>query len=109
MATDSRSRMSGVERRSDRTELLLQLQRFAACGDDEVREAVRASLGRMWTAVAGITGLDPVTVKTFLAYGMLLNNSAALGLSEISEPWTAGARTRIQAGLFQHISAETNR
>jgi len=93
---------------ADRTELLLQLQGFAACGDDEVRDAVRASFGRMWDAVARITGLDPVTVKTFLAYGMLLNNSAAMALSEVGEPWAAGTRTRIQAGLFQHITAEHN-
>src|SRR6201986_4233219 len=33
---------------ADRTPLLLQLQGYAACGDREVRELVRARLGRMW-------------------------------------------------------------
>lgn len=94
---------------ADRTVLLLQLQGFAACGDDDVREAVRGSFGRMWDTVARRTGLDPVTVKTFLAYGMLLNNGAAMGLAEVTEPWAGGARTRIQAGLFRHITTETNR
>lgn len=94
---------------ADRTGLLLQLQGFAAGGDEEVRAAVRASFGRMWQTVADITGLEPVTVKTFLAFGMLLNNAAALELREVDEPWAAGARTRIQAGLFAHITAETNR
>ena len=58
--------------------------------------------------VAGITGLDPVTVKSFLAFGMLLNNMAALDTGQVSEPWAEGVRTRIQAGLFEHINATTN-
>jgi AcrR family transcriptional regulator len=93
----------------DQTGLLLQLQGFAASGDAEVRDAVRASFGRMWQTVSGITGLDPVTVKTFLAFGMLLNNGAALDLRGLGEPWALEARTRIRPGLFEHITAETNR
>jgi AcrR family transcriptional regulator len=93
---------------TDRTVLLLQLQGFAACGDDEVRQAVQTSFGQMWQTVADITNLDPVTVKAFLAFGMLLNNGAALELADLSTPWAEGARTRIQAGLFRHITTETN-
>lgn len=94
---------------ADRTTLLLQLQGFAACGDSEVRDLVRARLARMWDTVAAATGLDPVTVKTFLAFGMLLNNAAALDAAELDEPWANGVRTRIHAGLFEHITADTNR
>jgi AcrR family transcriptional regulator len=94
---------------ADRTTLLLQLQGFAACGEAEVRDLVRARLGRMWDTVADTTGLDPVTVKSFLAFGMLLNNVAALDVDQLDEPWATGVRTRIQAGLFEHITAETNR
>jgi AcrR family transcriptional regulator len=94
---------------ADRTALLLQLQGFAACGDEEVRDAVRASFGRMWLAVSGATGLAAVTVKAFLAFGMLLNSNAALQVAELDEPWADGVRTRIQAGLFRHITPETNR
>ena len=94
---------------ADRTTLLLQLQGFAACGDGEVRELVRARLARMWDTVADATGLDPVTVKSFLAFGMLLNNVAALDVDQLDEPWAKGVRTRIQAGLFEHITADTNR
>ena len=94
---------------ADRTTLLLQLQGFAACGDAEVRDLVRARLGRMWDTVADTTGLDPVTVKSFLAFGMLLNNVAALDVDELDEPWAAGVRTRIKPGLFEHITAEANR
>jgi AcrR family transcriptional regulator len=94
---------------ADRTSLLLQLQGFAACGDPEVRGAVRDSFGRIWQTVTEITGLDPVTIKAFLAFGMLLNNGAALQVAEVDEPWATGVRTRIQAGLFDHITTETNR
>ena len=94
---------------SDRTTLLLQLQGFAACGDSEVRDLVRAQLAHMWDTVADTAGLDPVTVKSFLAFGMLLNNVAALDVDELDEPWANGVRTRIHAGLFEHITAGTNR
>lgn len=94
---------------ADRTTLLLQLQGFAACGDDEVRELVRTRLARLWDTVAGTSGLDPVTVKSFLAFGMLLNNVAALDIAELDEPWAKGVRTRIRPGLFKHITRATNR
>ena len=37
---------------ADRTALQLQLQAYAACGDSEVREAVRGHLARLWGTVA---------------------------------------------------------
>jgi AcrR family transcriptional regulator len=94
---------------ANRTTLLLQLQGFAACGDSEVRDLVRGRLARMWDTVADTSGLDPVTVKSFLAFGMLLNNVAALDVDEMDEPWAKGVRTRIHAGLFEHITTDTNR
>jgi AcrR family transcriptional regulator len=94
---------------ADRTSLLLQLQAFAGCGDPEVRDAVRGCFGQMWQTVAETTGLDPVTVKAFLAFGMLLNNGAALQVADLDEPWAKGVRTRIRHGLFDHITTETNR
>jgi AcrR family transcriptional regulator len=94
---------------ADRTTLLLQLQGFAACGDAEIRDLVRARLARMWETIADTTGLDRVTVKSFLAFGMLLNNTAALDVDALDEPWADGVRTPIHPGLFQHITAETNR
>ncbi len=94
---------------ADRTTLMLQLQGFAACGDTEVRDHVRARVAHLWETVAGTANLDPVTVKAFLAFGMLLNSTAALAVDEVDEPWAAGVRTRIRAGLFEHITTETNR
>ncbi|GAB3564456.1 hypothetical protein GCM10027445_08290 [Amycolatopsis endophytica] len=94
---------------ADRTALLVQLQAFAACGDPEVREVVREQMARMWSATAGHTGLHPVAVKTFLAYGMLLNTAAALEVDDVDAEWARGIRTRIQAGLFDHLTDDNNR
>ena len=93
---------------SDRTTLLLQLQGFAACGDEEVRELVRSRFASLWDTVA-TTGLDDVTLKSFLAFGMLLNSGAALAVHDVDEPWARGVRTRIQPGLFEHVTTATNR
>ena len=93
---------------ADRTTLLVQLQGFAASGDEDVRAAVRESFGRLWEAVADAAGLDAVTVKTFLAFGMLLNTIAALDLRDVDDGWARQAVTRIRPGLFAHITAENN-
>src|SRR4051812_30781254 len=93
---------------ADRTTLLLQLQGFAASGDNEIRDLVRTRLAKLWETVADSTGLDPVTVKTFLAFGMLLNNTAALDIEDLDTPWAHGLRTRIQPALSTHITPATN-
>ncbi|WEX10900.1 hypothetical protein [Chelativorans sp. AA-79] len=90
--------------------LLLQLQAFAACGDDEVRGVVRQSFGHLWQVVSETSGLDAVQVKTFMAYGMLLNTNAALSAAEIDADWARQATTRINSGhLFKHLTVEANR
>jgi len=94
---------------TDRTPLLLQLQGFAACGDGEVQEAIRSHFARLWDTVATVTHLEPVTVKTFLAFGMLLNAAAAMDAEGVDAPWAVGIGTRINAGLFEHITADANR
>jgi len=63
----------------------------------------------MWEMVTGTTGLDPVTINAIPAFGMLLNNGAALQVAELDESWAEGARTRIRPGLFDHTTAGTNR
>jgi AcrR family transcriptional regulator len=93
---------------ADRTGLLVQLQAFAACGDPEIRDVVRSLMGRMWAVAAERAAMPPVGVKTFLAFGMLLNTSAALQLDDVDDEWAEGIRTRIRAGLFDHITEEAN-
>lgn len=93
----------------DRLLLLIQLQAFAACGDDEVRDAVRESFGQLWETVSDSTGLDAVQIKTFMAFGMLLNTNAALATADIDTDWARQATTRIHTGLFSHIGLEGNK
>ncbi len=66
----------------DRTALLLQLQAYAACYDDEVREVVREGFSELWTYVARVSGKDEDEVRRFFAVGMLLNVSAAMELPQ---------------------------
>nr|WP_296766962.1 TetR family transcriptional regulator [Rhodococcus sp. (in: high G+C Gram-positive bacteria)] len=93
---------------TEHTDLLVQLQAFAACGDPEVRDVVREHMARMWSSTADRTGLSPVGVKSFVAYGMLLNIAAALDIDEVDADWARGLRTRINTGLFDHLTAENN-
>ena len=65
--------------------------------------------GRIREMVAATTGLDPVTIKAFPAFGMLLNNGAALQVAELDGPWAQRVRTRIRPGLFDHLTTGTNR
>lgn len=94
---------------ADRTGLLLQLQGFAACGDPEVKDTVRTCVARLWSTAEDGTGLDPVTVKTFIAFGMLLNAGAAMDVEQVDAAWAEGISTRIHPGLFAHITTESNR
>ena len=94
---------------SDRTALLLQLQGFAACADPEVRDTVRACFARLWNTTRDGTGLEPLTVKAFLAFGTLLNAGAAMDVEHVDAAWADGVRTRVRPGLFAHITSDANR
>lgn len=75
----------------------------------EVRAAVRESFGELWEIVAKIDGFDAIQVKTFMAYGMLLNTNAALPDSEIRANRARQAMTRINTPrLFKHLPVEAN-
>jgi hypothetical protein len=63
----------------------------------------------MWQTVAETTGLDPVTIKAFPAFGMLLNNGAALQIAELDEPCAEGVRTRIRPGASGRITTGASR
>lgn len=93
---------------TEHTDLLVQLQAFAACGDPEVRDVVREHMARMWSYITDRTGLSPVGVKSFVAYGMLLNIAAALDIDDVDAEWARGLRTRINTGLFDHLTEENN-
>lgn len=73
---------------SDRTLLLIQLQAYAACGEPEVRIAVREEFAKLHRGVAQTTGASGAEIHQFFAEGMLLNVGAAVQLEGESLTWT---------------------
>src|SRR2546421_1738453 len=70
----------------NRAVLQMQLQMWAvACQDDEVRQATRRGLSRLWVQAERISGADQMRIMQFFASGMLLNVFAALDLPRIKE------------------------
>jgi AcrR family transcriptional regulator len=73
----------------DRTLLLLQMQAYAACDDEEIRTATRTGFKRLWELSERLTGLPFQTVVDFFALGMLMNVAAAMDLPSVDERWTS--------------------
>ena len=71
----------------DRTELLAQMQMYAACDDEEIRAAVRDGFAELYRFVASVSGADEEGLRGFFAFGMLLNVVAAMDLPALREPW----------------------
>ena len=65
---------------SDRDLLRLQLQAYAACGDDDVRQVVREEFAALYASVKQDSGASNEELHHFFAEGMLLNVAAALEL-----------------------------
>jgi len=63
---------------SNRPMLMLQLQAYAACDDDTIRERVRAAYERLASRVQELTGIDDDHLNEFLSIGMWLNVQAAI-------------------------------
>ena len=74
---------------SDRSLLLIQLQSYAACSDDEVRAVVRRRYAELYELVRDLSGADRLELQGFFATGMLLNVAAAMDLPELlfDETW----------------------
>lgn len=72
---------------ADRRMLLMQLQSYAGCDDHDVREAVRAGFGRLYTYVERASGASNDEVRAFFAQGMLLNVLAAMDAGALHEGW----------------------
>jgi AcrR family transcriptional regulator len=71
---------------ADRTLLLLQLQAYAACSDDDVRDTVRREFAALHRYVARASGASAEDLHHFFAEGMLMNVGAAVQLQ--GEPFT---------------------
>ena len=74
---------------ADRSALLMQLQAYAASGDDDVREVVRRRYAQLYELVRELSGASRDELAQFFAAGMLLNVAAALDLPQLllDETW----------------------
>ena len=72
-----------------RERLLFQLQSYAACADEEVREVVCRRYGELWREVAALSGESADVVQAFFGRGMLLTVGVSIGVPEIAgaEQW----------------------
>ena len=71
----------------DRSLLLMQMQAYAACGDDAIREVVRDEMLRLVSFVQSASGAPDEAVREWLAYGMLMNVVAAMDLTDVDADW----------------------
>jgi len=71
----------------DRSNLLAQLQLYAACDDPEICEGAREGFRRLYHQVENASGMPPAKLAEFFARGMLCNVATALRLDEVHEPW----------------------
>lgn len=69
---------------AQRDYLMLQLQAYAACDDEEIRNRVRASYAGLVAHVESLWHTDPEEIDDFFRYGMWLNVAAALGVEDLS-------------------------
>jgi AcrR family transcriptional regulator len=85
---------------SDRDLLRVQLQAYAACGDEDVRQVVREEFAALYEAVERDSGASKDEIHHFFAEGMLLNVAAALEIDGSPESWSL-------SGILKH-PAETD-
>jgi AcrR family transcriptional regulator len=75
--------MSRISENPD--QLLLQLQAYAACGDDPgIQLAVRRNYARLVDLCRTLTGVDDERLDQFFQMGMWCNVAAALGIEDFS-------------------------
>lgn len=79
--------MAYVERmENDRDSLLLQMQQYAACWDEDVQRTVRDCMREMWDMVVGMSKVPVGEVALFFAKGMMCNVMAAADRSYGNDP-----------------------
>lgn len=72
-----------------REELLVLIHGFAAAGDPEIGDPVRARYADLYRYASEISDTDPATMKPYWSHGMLLIIAAAIDLPSLQgeEPW----------------------
>ncbi len=68
----------------DRDNLMLQLQAYAACDDEVIRERVRELYAQLVRHVEALSGADQERIDDFFRYGMWVNVTAAMGVADLS-------------------------
>jgi AcrR family transcriptional regulator len=71
----------------DRSLLLMQMQAYAACADEEIRDVVRDEMLRLVNFVQSASGAPEAAIREWLAYGMLMNVVASMDLTEVDADW----------------------
>jgi AcrR family transcriptional regulator len=69
---------------TNRDNLMLQLQSYAACDDEVIRDRVRALYAQLVRHVQALSGADQERIDNFFRYGMWLNVTAAMGVEDLS-------------------------
>ena len=69
---------------SNRDYLMLQLQSYAACDDEEIRNRVRAAYAGLVAHVESLWEASSEEIDDFFRYGMWLNVAAAMGVEDLS-------------------------
>jgi AcrR family transcriptional regulator len=72
---------------TDRTKLMMQMQAYAACGDDEVRAAVSRCYEHLYHTVAGLAPVGPEALRSWFSTGMFLNVMSAMDAPSMKGPW----------------------
>ncbi|MGH6653958.1 MAG: TetR/AcrR family transcriptional regulator [Actinocrinis sp.] len=90
---------------SNRDSLLMQLQTFAACYDEDIQRQTRQLLQELWGAVESLSGMPIDDRVTFFAKGMFCNVIAAAGrLDDEDDPQWAPILEAL--GRNKHVSAQ---
>jgi AcrR family transcriptional regulator len=84
---------------SDRDLLRVQLQAYAACGDDDVRGVVREEFAQLYASVKSDSGASDEDLHHFFAEGMLLNVAAALQLGGPPKTWSLSGLLEKPSGV----------
>lgn len=84
---------------SDRDELALQLQLYAAAYDPEIRACVATRFAQLHELCAELSGAGPEQLRAFMAQGMLCNVAAALDMPQIAwdENWARERLAKLEA------------
>ncbi len=91
----------------DRSLLMMQMQAYVACEDEDVRAVVREEFTRLVRFVQSASGAPDVPVRDWLAFGMLMNIGAAMDLQHVDEDWAEVCLAEAEWKAFEAELART--